>query len=156
MRERLLIELLRQSGEDRLLDLCSDLMANYQDGRIKMWVTMRALNFRREHQELFRVGSYTPLTAANEKQEHVVAFARGHEDRAIVVAIPRFSYTLMRGRVQPPIGDVWGSAELQLPAEVLGTRLLNAFTGEEFPVNGRTLPCRQLFAFFPVALLSAY
>ena len=36
MRERLLIELLRQSGEDRLLELCSDLMANYQDGRIKM------------------------------------------------------------------------------------------------------------------------
>jgi (1->4)-alpha-D-glucan 1-alpha-D-glucosylmutase len=155
-RERLLNELVRQSGEVSLLELCSDLMANYQDGRIKMWMTMRALNFRREHQELFRVGSYTPLTAANEKQEHVVAFARGHEDRAIVVAIPRFSYTLMRGRVQPPIGDVWGSAELQLPAEVLGTRLLNAFTGEEFPVNGRTLPCRQLFAFFPVALLSAY
>lgn len=131
-------------------------MANYQDGRIKMWVTMRALNFRREHQELFRSGSYTPLTVANEKQEHVVAFARSHEDRAIVVAVPRFSYTLMRGRVHPPIGDVWGNAELQLPPEVLGARLLNIFTGEEFPVNGRTLPCRQLFAFFPVALLSAY
>ena len=51
-------------------------MANYQDGRIKMWVTMRALNFRREHQELFRSGSYTASTAANEKQEHVGAFAR--------------------------------------------------------------------------------
>jgi len=121
-----------------------------------MWVTMRALNFRREHQELFRSGSYTALTVANEKQEHVVAFARSHEDRAMVVAAPRFSYTLMRGRVQPPIGDVWGNAELQLPPEVLGTRLLNIFTGEEFPVNGRTMPCRQLFACFPVALLAAY
>jgi len=156
VRERQLNELLRQSGEGRLLELCSDLMANYQDGRIKMWVTMRALNFRREHQELFRTGSYSPLTAANEKQEHVAAFARSYEDRAIVVAAPRLTYTLMRGRVQPPIGDVWGNAELQLPAEVLGTRLLNVFTGEEFPVNGRTLPCRQLFAFFPVALLAAY
>ncbi|HKW66250.1 MAG TPA: malto-oligosyltrehalose synthase [Terriglobales bacterium] len=156
LRERLLSELLRQSGEDRLLELCSDLMANYQDGRIKMWVTMRALNFRREHHELFRSGSYTPLTTTNEKQEHVAAFARSYEDRSMVVAVPRFSYTLMRGRVQPPIGEVWGNAELQLPAEVLGTRLLNIFTGEEFPVNGRTLPCRQLFAFFPVALLSAY
>jgi (1->4)-alpha-D-glucan 1-alpha-D-glucosylmutase len=156
VRERLLNELLRRSGEGRLLELCSDLMANYQDGRIKMWVTMRALNFRREHHELFRSGSYTPLTTTNEKQEHVAAFARSYEDRSMVVAVPRFSYTLMRGRVQPPIGDVWGNAELQLPAEVLGTRLLNVFTGEEFPVNGRTLPCRQLFAFFPVALLSAY
>ncbi|HKC71034.1 MAG TPA: malto-oligosyltrehalose synthase, partial [Terriglobales bacterium] len=156
VRECLLNELLRRSGEGRLLELCSDLMANYQDGQIKMWVTMRALNFRREHPELFRTGSYTPLNAANEKQEHVVAFARSYEDRPIVVAVPRLAYTLMRGRVQPPIGDVWGNAELQLPAEVLGTRLLNVFTGEEFPVNGRTLPCRQLFAFFPVALLAAY
>src|SRR5690348_3291267 len=116
MRERLLLELLRQSGEDRLLELCSDLMANYQDGRIKMWVTMRALNFRREHHELFRSGSYTPLTTTNEKQEHVAAFARSYEDRSMVVAVPRFSYPLMRGRVQPPIGDVWGNAELQLRA----------------------------------------
>jgi (1->4)-alpha-D-glucan 1-alpha-D-glucosylmutase len=121
-----------------------------------MWVTMRALNLRREHQDLFRAGSYTPLTAANEKQEHVVAFVRSYEDRAIVVAVPRFSYTLVRGRTQPPIGDVWGNAELQLPAEILGTRLLNVFTGEELPTNSRTLPCRQLFAFFPVALLAAY
>ena len=156
LRGRLLDDLLHQSEAGRLPELCSDLMANYQDGRIKMWVTMRALNFRREHRELFRAGSYTPLSAANEKQEHVVAFARSYEDQVIVVAVPRFSYTLMRGRVQPPIGDVWGNAELQLPAEVVGTRLLNIFTGEEFPANGRTLPCRQLFAFFPVALLAAY
>ena len=156
LRGRLLDDLLHQSEAGRLPELCSDLMANYQDGRIKMWVTMRALNFRREHRELFRAGSYTPLSAANEKQEHVVAFARSYEDQVIVVAVPRFSYTLMRGRVQPPIGDVWGNAELQLPAEVVGTRLLNIFTGEEFPSNGRTLPCRQLFAFFPVALLAAY
>ncbi|HJT00236.1 MAG TPA: malto-oligosyltrehalose synthase [Terriglobales bacterium] len=156
LRARLLDELLRQSEEGRLIDLCSDMMANYQDGRIKLWVSMRALNFRREHRELFRAGSYAPLSAANDKQEHVVAFARSYEDRAIVAAVPRFSYTLMRGRVQPPIGEVWGNAELQLPAEVLGTRLLNIFTGEEFPANGRTLPCRQLFAFFPVALLAAY
>ena len=156
LRRRLLEELLRQTADGRLSELCSDLLVNYQDGRIKLWVTMRALNFRREHWELFHTGSYIPLAAVNEKQEHLVAFARGYEDRVALVAVPRFPYTLMRGRLQPPIGDAWDNAELQLPAEALGTRLLNILTGEVFSANGRTLPCRKLFALFPLALLYAY
>jgi (1->4)-alpha-D-glucan 1-alpha-D-glucosylmutase len=156
LRQRLLQDLLRQAEDGRLAELCSDLLANYQDGRIKMWVTMRAMNFRRQHPELFGAGSYIPLAAGNEKQEHVVAFARAHEDHVAVVAVPRFSYTLMRGRVQPPIGEAWGNAELQLPTEVVGMRLLNLFTGETFPANGHALPCRDLFARFPVALLASY
>jgi (1->4)-alpha-D-glucan 1-alpha-D-glucosylmutase len=156
VRRRLLEDLLHQSADGRLLELCSDLLATYQDGRIKMWVTMRALNFRREHRELFRAGTYIPLAAGNEKQEHLVAFARFYEDRLAVVATPRFPYTLMRGRVQPPIGEAWGNAELQLPAEAVGGRLLNIFTGEVHPANGRSLLCREVFAHFPVALLAGY
>lgn len=156
VRRRLLEDLLHQSAGGRLLELCSDLLATCRDGRIKMWVTMRALNFRREHRELFRAGAYIPLAAGNEKQEHLVAFARFYEDRLAVVAVPRFPYTLMRGRVQPPIGEVWGNAELQLPAEAMGGRLLNIFTGEVYPANGRSLLCREVFAHFPVALLAGY
>lgn len=156
LRSRLLQNLLQTAAAGRLLELCSDLLANYQDGRIKMWVTLRALNFRREHSDLFRAGSYIPLAGGTEKQEHLVAFARAYEDRVALVAVPRFSYTLMRGRLQPPIGDAWGNAELQLPAEALGTRLLNIFTGEVISPDGRALLCRDLFAHLPVALLAAY
>ena len=73
-----------------------------------------------------------------------------------IVAAPRFSYTLMRGRLQPPIGEAWGNAEVQLPPETAGSRLLNIFTGEVLAANGRALPCREIFARFPVALLAAY
>ena len=31
------------------------------DGRLKMWVTSRTLNFRRQHKDLFQDGSYLPL-----------------------------------------------------------------------------------------------
>jgi (1->4)-alpha-D-glucan 1-alpha-D-glucosylmutase len=155
-RRQVLQELLRQANHSHRLELCSNLLANYQDGQIKMWVTLQALNFRREHTDLFRAGSYIGLTAANEKEEHLVAFARSYEDQMALVAVPRLSYTLMRGRLQPPMGDAWGNAVLQLPAEMMGTRLLNIFTGEVFSANGRTLPCRDLFAHFPVALLAAY
>ena len=156
LRRRLLEELQNQAAQGRLAELCSDLLANYRDGRIKMWVTMRALNFRREHRELFRAGAYLPLGTGEEKREHVVAFARSYQDSVAIAAVPRFSYTLMRGRPQPPIGDAWGNAELQLPPETAGSRLLNIFTGEVLPANGRALPCREVFARFPVALLAAY
>lgn len=154
-RRRLLQELQSKAEEGRLTELCSDLLANYSDGRIKMWVTMRALNFRREHPDLFRTGAYVPLGTGEEKREHVISFARSQGDHTVIVAAPRFSYTLMRGRLQPPIGEAWGNAELQLPPEISGARLLNIFTGEVLPANGRTLPCREVFARFPVALLAA-
>jgi (1->4)-alpha-D-glucan 1-alpha-D-glucosylmutase len=156
LRRQFLEELLPRVRQDQRVELCSDLLANYQDGRIKMFVTLQSLNFRREHAELFRAGSYIPLSTSNEKQEHLVAFARAYEDRVAVVAVPRFSYTLMRGRIQPSIGEAWGNAALQLPAETMGMRLVNVFTGEIIPANGRALPCRDLFAHFPVALLAAY
>ena len=156
-RRQVLEQLQRQASQAHRGELCSDLVANYQDGRIKMWVTLQALNFRREHPDLFRAGAYIPLAAATEeKQEHLVAFARAHEDHVAVVVVPRLSCTLMRGRLQSPLGEAWGNAALQLPPETMGARLLNIFTGEVLPANGRTVPCRDLFAHFPVALLAAY
>ncbi len=67
------------------------------DGRIKLWVTMQTLNFRREHPELFRTGKYIPLQANRGKEDHVVAFARVRPGEAAIVVAPRLSYTLMKG-----------------------------------------------------------
>src|SRR5258706_5490543 len=77
-RRSLLIELDRKSGGD-LGALCDELLANLHTGAAKLWTTMRALRFRREHAELFQAAACTPLYGAVEKQEHVVAFARTHE-----------------------------------------------------------------------------
>ncbi|HSB75431.1 MAG TPA: malto-oligosyltrehalose synthase, partial [Terriglobales bacterium] len=156
LRQRMLHELLQQAEGGGLAELCSDLLANYHDGRIKMWITMRALRLRRERLDLFRFGSCIPLSGGSEKQEHLIAFARSYEDRMALIAVPRFTCTLMRGRVQPPMGDAWGNAELQLPPEATGARLLNLFTGEVHTANGRSLPCRDLFAHLPVALLTTH
>ena len=74
----------------------------------------------------------------------------------MIVAVPRLPYTLMRGRVQPPIREAWGNAELAIPPEVANVPLVNVFTGEVIPPrNGRPLLCREIFAHFPVALLAS-
>src|SRR5207245_2112390 len=41
-----------------------ELVWNWPDGRIKMFLTQQVLQFRREHVDLFRRGEYLPLTAS--------------------------------------------------------------------------------------------
>ncbi|HEX6465789.1 MAG TPA: malto-oligosyltrehalose synthase, partial [Terriglobales bacterium] len=159
VRQELLKELCSGTSGD-LHVLCEDLLRNYHDGRIKMWTLMRVLRFRRNHPELFRGSSYTALEVT-EKQEHLCAFVRQANGQSstssstsmMVVAVPRFSYTLMKGRVQAPLAEVWENAELRLP-ENAPESFENLFTGETLKrgENG-TLLCREIFASFPVAVL---
>ena len=150
LRSRVLEELYARSDDGE--ELSRELLWDYRSGRIKMWVTMCALNLRRDRKELFQRGNYVPLQVSHGKEDHVVAFARVHGAEAIVVATPRLSYTLMKGREEPPIGSVWGDAELSLPPAAIGKRLRNVFTGEILTA-GQSLLCREVFASFPLALL---
>jgi (1->4)-alpha-D-glucan 1-alpha-D-glucosylmutase len=132
-----------------------EMLENYQDGRVKLWVTQRTLNFRREHRALFDKGSYQPVYAAGSHSEHVCAFTRAARGEYVAVASPRFGYTLMHGRLAPPVGAAWGSAQLPFPITAPQS-FMNLFTGET--VNrtpGGALLCSEVFASFPLALLVA-
>jgi (1->4)-alpha-D-glucan 1-alpha-D-glucosylmutase len=61
VRSQALDELLTRGQADDLASLCQELLREYHDGRIKLWVTMCALNLRRKHKELFQRGNYVPL-----------------------------------------------------------------------------------------------
>lgn len=152
-REKMLLELDGASASSSPLELCEELMRNYQDGRLKLWVISRALGFRREHPSLFQTGKYMPLFASGEKSEHVCAFARSHGNDAALIAVPRLVYKLTGGEQRVPAGEVWGNTELPVPQGT--TRLRDVFTGNEFIPSARgVLLCRELFAHFPVALLA--
>jgi (1->4)-alpha-D-glucan 1-alpha-D-glucosylmutase len=141
-----------QSRSD-LAELCGELLRGYADGRVKLWTTLRALGFRRDHKELFAAGLYRPLYGVVEKAEHVIAAMRTHQHSTAVVAVPRFAYTLMRGETHPPLGEAWGNAEIALP-QGAPPEYENILTGEVVRATGaRSLLCREVFARFPVALL---
>ena len=147
-------ELTKLSDEKPLTELCQQLLVHARDERIKLWVTMRALNFRRDHDDLYRYGSYVPLQVNRGREEHVVAFARQYKETSAITAVPRFAYTLMRGKEELPLGPAWGDAELALPNGVAGKRLRNIFTGEVHDA-GSSLLCREIFGRFPFALLAS-
>src|SRR6058998_3996627 len=53
-----------------------ELLQNWPDGRIKMFLTQRALQFRNEQVDLFQRGSYLPLHATGACADCCISFAR--------------------------------------------------------------------------------
>src|SRR5205823_5608700 len=51
------------------------LLKHWMDGRLKMYVTWKLLNFRRSHADLFLHGEYIPLRVSGTRANHVIAFA---------------------------------------------------------------------------------
>lgn len=132
----------------------SNLLQQHDDGRIKLWLTEKLLNLRREHRGLFSRGDYVPLPAHGSKKENVIAFSRSYAGESIIAAAPRFAYALMRGTEAVPLGHVWNGTRLDVDANLVKSGLRNFFTGESVPVrNGTTLLCSDLFAHLPFALL---
>jgi (1->4)-alpha-D-glucan 1-alpha-D-glucosylmutase len=116
-----------------------------------MWTTMRALRLRRDRPALFQSGGYLPLSGEGARSDHLVAFAREHDWRMAITAVPRLPYTLYRGEPRPAAGS-WGDTQIILPSNAPAD-LVNVFTGERVRVSNRALSCREIFAHFPVALL---
>jgi (1->4)-alpha-D-glucan 1-alpha-D-glucosylmutase len=109
---RLLRELHRQRPSRRL---ARELLATKADGRIKLYLTWRALQARAAYPALFARGSYQPLSAEGHAADHVVAFARRDEEHEAVVVVPRLVAELTDGGRVAPIGkSVWGDTRLML------------------------------------------
>ncbi|MGE3268169.1 MAG: malto-oligosyltrehalose synthase [Chloroflexota bacterium] len=181
LRRRLLSSLQRavtRAGSDTddtegaLQRLTSRLVNHWGDGRIKLYVTWRALRFRREHPELFKHGAYLPLEAEGSLAENVCAFAREQADDQIIVAVPRLIARLVQEtdghQAYGPLrfqAGVWDDTRLIVPGSP-GHRFRNLFTGqvvqtEELPESATrtspgtssSVPLGPLFAAFPVILL---
>jgi (1->4)-alpha-D-glucan 1-alpha-D-glucosylmutase len=154
-RVRLLAELMKQEEQNRL-DLIRDLLDHWRDGRIKLFVTSRALTFRRAHNDLYLDGSYEPLQAIGPKRENVFAFAKRLKRAWAVTAVPRLVTRLVPPGGFPTGQNVWADSALLLldnaPAE-----WVNVLTGERMQSRvseqGHLLPLGEVFARFPVAVL---
>ena len=126
-----------------------DLLTNWSDGRLKMYVISKVLQFRREHADLFLEGEYLPLRVTGSRSDHIIAFARRLHDEWCIVAVPRLYAALSRVG-SPPVGKkVWGDTRIELPE---GVRLpgVDVFTDREV----LTTVASDLFETLPFAVLS--
>jgi (1->4)-alpha-D-glucan 1-alpha-D-glucosylmutase len=136
------------------------LLQEWRDGSIKLYVTFRSLNYRKENRHLFTGGAYLPLSGEGDLKEHLCAFARSREGKVVLVIVPRFLTRLIKSTDELPLGHkVWGDSWLVLPPEIPAVSFNSIFTGETIGTverDGRTgLALDRVFANFPVAMLEA-
>lgn len=154
LRHHLLRECRARERDDGPVALCRHLLDHAESGEIKLHVTAKALDLRREQEALFSHGDYLPLAVEGEKAAHACAFARRHQGETVAILVPRLSCTLLQGQPGWPLGKaVWGDTRLQLP-EIEGA-WRNVFTGERVAVTDKRGMARidAVLGAFPVALL---
>ena len=137
--------------------LAASLLATKADGRVKLYLTHRALDCRRRRPTLFAEGAYVPLEGRGARAEHVVAFGRARDDDAAIAVAPRFLARLHLAG--PPLGPVWAGTWIPLPPAWASQAFLDALTGEVVVPTTRegqpVLPLDTVLARVPVALLEA-
>lgn len=157
-RAELLEDLMLSEGPE----LIEHLLRDWENGRVKLYLTFNALRARKARPDLFNHGAYIPLTVEGDMSRHVVAFARHRGDSWAIVAAPRLTVELARQRDLPtgeaPLGERhWREMTVAIPAAA-PDRWENALTGEMFECqpagSGKTLPVASLFGRLPVALLT--
>ena len=152
LRQKLLKELqaLEAKGDQSIPPL---LLSSWRDGRVKLFVTYKALQTRKENSDVFFKGEYLPLKIVGPKKEHVIAFARRLEQQWTLVLAGRFFSRLTEPEV-PPIGkEIWHDTFLELPKGA-PREWLDKFTGMRMAGTGPKLALTEVFSNLTVALLS--
>ena len=128
--------------------IARELLAAWPDGRIKLYVLATLLRHRAAAQ--WPADRYRALLAAGEREQHVVAFARGDA----IVIVPRLPRAL--SGEAPPLGDVWRETVLELdragPAQYRDV-LTGRTIGVQHRDGRRVLELAAVFAVLPVAVL---
>jgi (1->4)-alpha-D-glucan 1-alpha-D-glucosylmutase len=160
IRSAMLEEIIREADRNRAT-LVEKLLGSPQDGGIKMYVVHRALQFRRNHPELFASGAYVPLTAGGECTRHVIAFARRAGRDRVIIAAGRFFTKLERTAADSfPTGAAWSDTRVILPPDFAPRRYVDLFTGCEIEARAQEgtaqlsqLSMDEVFARMPISML---
>jgi (1->4)-alpha-D-glucan 1-alpha-D-glucosylmutase len=142
------------------LEQCvATMLANWCDGRIKLFATALGLRLRSREHELIARGEYIPLSFDGPAAAHLVGFARCFGSKALLAIVPRLTSSLLGSEAHLPVGDLWGNTTVLLPAVLAGRSFRHVLTGAsaqprvEGPVEG--LSVSETFRTAPVALLLA-
>jgi (1->4)-alpha-D-glucan 1-alpha-D-glucosylmutase len=142
---------IKSRSQTDLMSLISDLKANPIDGKIKLFLIVRALAARNKYLSIFQQGNYVPLPFMGEYADNVIAFARHYEGKSAIAIVPRFLTQLIQPDQYPLGDDIWKDTCLSIPSD-LQSNWHDAITDQPL-ANGDTIPVGQILKHFPVALL---
>ncbi|QIA03293.1 malto-oligosyltrehalose synthase [Pseudomonas fluorescens] len=130
-----------------------ELLVNWRDGRIKQALIAEVLRLRADHTELFRQGSYQALEVLGSQAHNVLAFAREHGERRIIVIVPIRCATLLENSAVPMVDALrWGDTRVVLPFDASDENPKGLFSSTAVTKN-RELQVSAALGDFPVNLL---
>ncbi|OPZ74718.1 MAG: Maltooligosyl trehalose synthase [Firmicutes bacterium ADurb.Bin456] len=100
-----LLDSLQKEEAGGRADLARKLLANWKDGRVKLYLTYKALHLRRSLGRLFENGVYVPVGVAGARYGHVCAFIRRLENNWVLAAAPRLVARLMAAGLELEPGN---------------------------------------------------
>ncbi|MGC8548992.1 MAG: malto-oligosyltrehalose synthase [Acidobacteriaceae bacterium] len=137
----------------------TELLRHWQNGRIKLFLSDRALDFRRANADLYQQGQYIPVETFGPHQKSLCAFARRLENQWAITLVPRLTTRLgTTGRW--PLGEkTWLDTSVELPDDapdqwhnILTGETVQTFTGRD---GHKALALADVLKTFPCALLHA-
>jgi (1->4)-alpha-D-glucan 1-alpha-D-glucosylmutase len=149
---RTMLAKIRESAHRDPLATVRDLLKDMSSGAIKMYLTNRAMEFRREHRELFMRGEYTALKVEGPRADHVVAFARKSASKWAIVLCGRFFMNLPEAPPLPVDPNVWKETFVILD-EGSPSKVTDIFTGASISIERGRIVLSEAFAQMPVAML---
>lgn len=129
------------------------LLARWKDGCVKQHVIATLLRLRSLKPALFARGHYIPLEVTGERRGHVLAFARALEQETLCVAVPLHCARACEAHPLPR-RDFWEDNAVWMPGQRAGHPWKHSFDGR-FSAGGTNIRCADLFARFPVAVLTS-
>lgn len=122
-----------------------ELLRKVEDGRVKLFVTQRALDLRKRRALLFKGGAYVPLVVEGERGKNIIAFARQQDNEAAMIVAGRFFMDFGEKDLN------WSKTMVLLPPLMKGWRWKNTLTGQTFK-SGNRLDLKDALKTHPCAL----
>ena len=150
-----LLTRLKQNASREAAGFAGELLKNWTDGRIKLYLISKALKCRQDFSELFTDGDFLPAEVSGDRSQNVTAFFRVSENQQALVLAPK--WLAGSGIEQNPStqGKFWGNTSIVLPDNVAAS-WRNVLTGESVTAQGNQnagLSVSDALKNFPVALL---
>ena len=134
LREKLLMAL-RKRLSTSPSGLFGELLSEWEDGRIKLFITHLLLRLRRTDPDLFLSGGYHPLPEQWEQDEKMVGFARIMGNRAVLFAVPRKPLSYLDGQSGLSVSPaIWGERRMPVPSGI-SVSFTHAFSGRLVSVS---------------------
>lgn len=112
-----LMEELEAKANENYEDLIHHLWQSRYSGKIKLWLMHKLLNERKQNAQLFSQADYIPLSIKGALKENVLAYARRHEQRWYIIAIPLHLASVCLQQKEEIFSIDWKDTCIVLPDE---------------------------------------